>query len=76
MTKQLNITLDEEVYRRLQMLVGEEQISSYIEKLVRPHVLPAEVEEGYRAMAADTAREEQALEWSENLIGDVSHEAR
>ena len=76
MTKQLNITLDEEVYRRLQMLVGEEQISSYIERLVRPHVLPTEVEEGYRAMAADTAREEQAMEWSENLIGDVSHEAR
>jgi hypothetical protein len=26
--------------------------------------------EGYRAMAADEAREREALEWSEALIGD------
>ena len=31
--------------------------------------------EGYRAMAADTEREAEAMEWSEALLGDVS-EAR
>lgn len=31
--------------------------------------------EGYRAMAADKEREEEAMEWSEALIGDTS-EAR
>ncbi len=76
MTKQLTITLDEEVYRGLQKLVGEDQISGYIEKLVRPHLPPADLEEGYRAMAADAQREQEALEWSENLIGEGSLEAR
>jgi len=76
MTKQLTITLDEEVYSGLQKLGGAEQISSYIEKLVRPHVLPADLEQGYRAMAADAQREQEALEWNESLIGDASYEAR
>ncbi|MBI2926987.1 MAG: addiction module antitoxin [Verrucomicrobia bacterium] len=76
MTKQLTITLDEEVYRGLRKLVRDDQISGYIEKLVRPHLPPADLEEGYRAMAADAQREEEALEWSENLIGDVTHETR
>ena len=31
--------------------------------------------EGYRAMAADTEREAEAMEWSEALLGDLS-EAR
>ena len=76
MTKQLTITLDEHVYRGLQELVGEAQISEFIENLVRPHLLQADLEEGYRLMAQDTARENEALEWSENLIGDLTHEAR
>ena len=76
MTKQLTITLDEEIYHGLQKLGGAEQISSYIEQLVRPHVLPVDLEEGYRAMAADVQREQAALEWSESLIGDASYETR
>ncbi len=32
--------------------------------------------EGYQAMAQDTAREAEALEWSNALIHDGSHEAR
>ncbi len=31
--------------------------------------------DGYRAMAADTEREDEAMEWSEALLGDIS-EAR
>jgi hypothetical protein len=31
---------------------------------------------GYRAMADDTAREQEALAWSEALIGDVDHASR
>ena len=76
MTKQVTITLDEQVYHGLQELVGDDQISEFIENLVRPRVLKADLEEGYRLMAEDTQRETDALEWSENLIGDPSHEAR
>ena len=75
-TKQLTITLDEEVYRGLRKLVGDDQISGYIERLVRPHLPLADLEEGYRAMAADAQREAEALEWTENLIAEVSPEAR
>jgi len=32
------------------------------------NALPA----GYRAMAADTAREDEAIAWTEGLIGDTN----
>ena len=44
--------------------------------LVRPHVIGADLEAGYQAMAADEAREIEALEWSEATIGDVADAAR
>jgi hypothetical protein len=28
--------------------------------------------EGYRAMAADEERERKAMEWIENLVGDIA----
>jgi len=41
-------------------------------KLARPHVVPLDLEASYRDMAADQAREQEALEWSEALIADSS----
>ena len=38
-------------------------------RFVRPS--KAELEKAYRAMAADTQHEREALEWSEALIGDA-----
>lgn len=52
--------------------IGRRRISQFIEKLARPHVVPAEIEAAYREMAADRAREQEALEWSEGLIADAS----
>ena len=34
----------------------------------------ADLEEGYRAMAADEGREAEAMEWLEALIEDYSHD--
>ena len=66
MHRRLTITLAEDVYQGLHRRIGRGQISSFIEELVRPHVIgDAELEAGYRAMAADTAREREALEWIE-----------
>jgi predicted CopG family antitoxin len=76
MQKKLTITLDEQVYEGLYRVIGRRHISQFIESLVRPHVLNAELEEGYRQMAQDEAHEAEALEWIEALIGDVSDEAR
>ena len=66
MARRLTITLAEEVYEGLRQRVPRGQISRYIEQLVRPHVTDeAELEAGYRAMAADGDRERDAAEWNE-----------
>jgi predicted CopG family antitoxin len=76
MHRKLTITVDEEVYRGLHEVIGRQRISQFIEDLVRPHVVSTELVEGYRAMAADEAREIEALEWAEATIGDVTDEPR
>ena len=70
MSRKLTITVSEAVYEGLHRKVGRRRISQFIEKLARPHVVPADIEAAYREMAADEAREHDALEWSEGLIGD------
>ena len=76
MQKKLTITLDEQVYEGLHKVVGRRRISKFIETLVRPHVIGNDLESGYRQMAADEAREAEALEWTEGLIGDIPDETR
>ena len=75
MHKRMTITLDETVYDGLYRTVGKRRISQFIEDLVRPHVLDTTLDEGYRAMAADSAREAEADEWCNSLAGDVADEA-
>ena len=76
MHRNLTITIDEEVYEGLQQVVGPQQISQFIEDLVRPHVLQADLSEGYRLMAADEAHEAEAREWVEGTYRDVADETR
>ena len=76
MQKKLTITVDQDVYEGLHKVIGRRRISQFIEDLVRPHVIGADLEAGYQAMAADEAREIEALEWSEATIGDVADAAR
>ncbi len=76
MQKKLTITIDEEVYDGLCRAVGREQISEFIESLVRPHVIEADLEEGYRQMAEDEEYEAEALEWIEAVVGDVADDPR
>ena len=75
MQKKLTITLDEEVYYGLREVVGPGKISRFIESLVRPYILKKELENGYRAMADDTKRESEAMEWEELGIWE-SNETR
>ena len=76
MQKKLTITVDEKVYDGLHAVIGRRRISQFIESLVRPHVTNQELAAAYRQMAQDEAHEEEALEWAEATIGDVSDEAR
>jgi hypothetical protein len=75
MQKKLTITIDDAVYRGLYERVGAGNISRFIEQLVRPHVLPKELDDAYAAMARDEDRETGALDWAECLIGDVDHDS-
>jgi len=76
MHKKMTITLDEAVYDGLFRVVGRRKISQFLEDLARPHVLQDDLASAYQSMAADTAREREALEWSQALIGDVADATR
>jgi predicted CopG family antitoxin len=72
MNRKLTITVSEAVYEGLHRTIGRRRISQFIERLARPHVVAQDIEASYREMAADHAREQDALEWSEGVIADVS----
>lgn len=76
MHRKMTITLDESVYQGLCRRVGRRRMSQFIEDLLRPHVLDTALDEGYRAMAADREREEEARQWCEALGRDLRDEAR
>ena len=76
MSKKLTITVDDEVYTGLHSVIGRRRISRFLNDLARPHVLQAELAEGYKAMAADEEREREATEWVENLTADIADEPR
>ena len=76
MQKKLTITIDEQVYEGLYAVIGPRRISRFIEDLVRPHVMGADLEAAYQEMAEDEAREMEALAWAEATVGDVRDETR
>ncbi len=76
MHRKMTITLDEAVYEGLHRTIGKRRISQFIEDLVRPYVLDTSLDDGYRAMASDKAREAEALEWCNALARDMADEAR
>ena len=74
--RKLTITVSEEVYSGLHAKIGAGRISRFLESLARPHVVDTELDEAYKAMASDSQREAEAMEWSDNLAADVADEAR
>jgi hypothetical protein len=76
MQKKLTITVDADVYDGLRTVVGPRRISRFLNDLARPHVTDSGLEDAYRAMARDEAREAEALAWSEGLVADVADEPR
>lgn len=76
MQKKLTITVDAEVYEGLHIVIGPRRISRFLSDLARPHVVGKDVRAGYAAMAADEAREREAMAWSEGTIADVADEPR
>ena len=74
--KKLTISVDADVYDGLRSRIGPRRISRFLNDLARPHVTGQGLELAYADMAADEAREAEAAEWSEGLIGDVADEPR
>jgi predicted CopG family antitoxin len=60
--RKLTITIDEEVYEGLYQVIGARRISRFIEGLVRPYVTTPDLDAAYAELAADEARESEALE--------------
>jgi hypothetical protein len=71
MHKKMTITLDEAVYEGLWRTIGRRRMSQFIEDLLRPHVMCASLDDGYKAMAQDQSREAEAMEWTNALSKDV-----
>ena len=71
MQKQLTINVDERVYDELQRIGGPEDISQFIESLLLPQLVGAELDSAYQQMAEDRSREADALEWTEAMIGET-----
>jgi predicted CopG family antitoxin len=76
MHRKMTITLDEAVYEGLYRMVGRRKMSQFIEELLRPHVVDSSLDAGYQAMAADKAREAEAMQWCNALAMDMDDAAR
>ena len=72
MQRKLTITIDDALYQGLYRKVGPRKIARFIEEIVRPHVVDADLDSVYQEMAHDEAREREAEEWSEALLDDVA----
>ena len=70
MSRELTITVSDEVYHGLQSVAGDRTISELIEELARPVLAESNLEAAYREMSADSERESEAMEWVESLIQD------
>ncbi len=76
MTRKLTISIDDRVYDGLHAVIGKGNIGKFLEDLARPFVVADSLSAAYAEMAADAAREAEADEWCEALIGDGLDAAR
>ena len=76
MQKKLTISVNEMVYDELCRVVGRGNISRFIENLVKPQLKANDLDAAYSEMASDSVREQEALEWSNALVGDSANEKR
>ena len=74
--KKLTITVTDDTYARLYESVGPRRISRFLEELARSRLLDTGLDAAYREMASNEAREAEAAEWTEALVGDVADEPR
>jgi hypothetical protein len=81
MLRELTLRVDETLYNTLIPMVEKQTIRNLLAEFVqsrfseRPYT-QAELEEGYKAMAADEEYEQEALEWCNGLMNGIDDETR
>ena len=81
MLKELTLNVEETLYDTLMPMVEKQTIGNLLAEFVQtrfPHrtYTQTELEAGYKAMAADTEYEREAMEWCNGLIGGIDDETR
>ncbi len=76
MAKKLTIMVEDDVYEGLHRIIGPRRIGRFLNDLARPHVTRVDLDDAYRAMAADEEREAEAQDWAEGIIGDLADDPR
>ncbi|MGB3463911.1 MAG: hypothetical protein WBA74_01520 [Cyclobacteriaceae bacterium] len=72
--RKITISLEESVFNGLQKVIGKGQISRFINDLAKPYVVAEGLDKAYVMMSQDEDSENEALEWSEAIIGDMTDE--
>jgi hypothetical protein len=68
MLREVTISVEEDVYNAMATL-AQGKLNEYISSLVRSQPSRTALEEAYKAMAADTEREQEAQEWCNASFG-------
>jgi predicted CopG family antitoxin len=68
MQKKLTISIEENIYNNLYLVIGKRKISKFIENLIKPYITKDDIKLAYQEMAKDQQREKEAREWEEGLI--------
>lgn len=74
MRKKLTLSIDEQTYKDLHLLLPNRKISEFIEKSIRERIRKLKkedpIEEGFKLMGKDKEREKEALQWCEFDVGE------
>jgi hypothetical protein len=81
MLRELTLNVDEKLYDTLIPMVEKQTIGNLLAEFVQTRFhhqtyTQAELETGYKAMAADTEYEREAMEWCNGLMSGIDDETR
>ena len=63
--KKFTINLDKRIYYELAQIIEKNKIEKFIEDLVKSHLEYKKINQKYKEMSKDKARENDANEWTE-----------
>jgi hypothetical protein len=81
MLRELTITIEKTLYNTLMPMVEKQTIGNLLNEFVQTRFsartyTQTELEEGYKAMAADKEYESEAMEWCNGLMSWIDDETR